>query len=170
MKTIGIMVGVVLALQSCGNRGGMDAGGGDGDALEFKQIGLCVATELESFRGLSDNGKGFEEALNDADISFVRKQLYIEDAEVGAKNFPEEGLIVVNRAHWQSLKSSPELKQRLVIHEVLGLMKVGDHGYRISASLPAQKQCWGEEAPKPQASPSATPEPNPSPEASPSIP
>lgn len=112
---------------------------GDIFAIEFKLTARDVVQRLRLLSPDDLNGISLSQlsaAILKTKVS-SEEHVYLYGYEVNAKNLPKENLIVINRSWWRPLRVASETRNRLrlVLHEYLPLIGVGDEGARISERL-----------------------------------
>ena len=117
---------------------GTDFGsGGDAYAAEFKDIGRTIVRRLKikninEVTGISTIA--FENTLEKAEIKTTEAVLTKEGAQIDALNFPSQMKIELNLIHWANSMDFSQ-KRRLVIHEILGLMRKEDSDYGATSQV-----------------------------------
>jgi hypothetical protein len=123
--------------------GNSEGNGGDAYVLEFTGIAQKVAALLDARSKELDvkvTGKSLLKALGNTTILSVDEVLYLNGIPKDALNYPDEKLIVISRPRWKSI---PELqKPWIVMHEILGVMRVPDKNYEITSQLAAFGGVW----------------------------
>lgn len=117
--------------------GASDSGGGDSYVIDFIATGERVSQwlsvqKINDISGLS--AEKFESTLKSAKITSTEAPLLLDEVEKDAINYPSEGKIVLNRSRWNFIDADFR-KVGIVIHELLGLMKIDDQGYKVSIVL-----------------------------------
>lgn len=136
MKQFILLLGILISFRTYAG-GGTVGNGGDSYVMDFIATGERVAKWLEAERinelsGL--NAESFAKTLKMAKISSVEAPLILDGIEKDAINIPSTREIALNRSRWKSINNDFR-KVGLVIHEVLGLMKINDEGYKISIPI-----------------------------------
>jgi hypothetical protein len=117
--------------------GSHEGNGGDGYALEFQQIGRDLGKKLEitTINGMDKNDLArFKTALDQTTVTSTNEPLILNGMEKDAINNPEERTIVFSRLRWIQLDSTLA-KQRLVLHEYLGIIGIRDDTAQVSSQL-----------------------------------
>lgn len=117
---------------------GTDFGsGGNAYAAEFKDIGRTVvrklkAKNIQEIKGVSV--RLLEETLEKLTVKPTDAVLKKGEDPVDALNFPNDQRVELSLVHWASSLDF-YAKRRLVIHEVLGLMRKDDSGYDLTTGI-----------------------------------
>ena len=117
---------------------GWDVGsGGDAYAAEFKDIGRTVIRRLKN-KGVREvdgiSVTSFEETLEKLVVKTTETVLRKGDAPVDALNYAEQAKIELSLVHWANSMDFSQ-KRRLVIHEILGLMRKDASDYRLTTKF-----------------------------------
>lgn len=116
--------------------GTTSSGGGEAVELEFQMLARAIATELTG-RTLPDLGlfpaAAWNETLDHLKIETVDTPIWLNGHEVDAQNFPDERRVRVQQPRWHSLGLRE--RERLVIHEMLSLLRLADPNYRLTAKI-----------------------------------
>jgi len=116
--------------------GGSDGGGGNGEIAEFYTLVRLMAVAykvVHSRTALGSRSTQIEPLYKKLKVEQTKEDLLLKGARVEAINYPSQGLIVFNSVAW-GMKSQEE-KLQLVVHEVLGLLKVDDPKYEVSSAI-----------------------------------
>ncbi len=103
--------------------GSVVGNGGDGIAIEFRNLGRSIAENLERARDPDFDIRKFRAAVETASIE-TRERVLLRGREVGAVNYPQFNKIVVNARRWLVTSRSVVPAVSLVMHEFLGVMGV----------------------------------------------
>lgn len=117
---------------------GTDFGsGGDAYAAEFKDIGRTVVRRLKA-KNIHEvrtvSVASFEETLERVKVNTTEAVLKKGNDSVDALNFPDDVRIELSLVHWATSLDF-YAKRRLVIHEILGLMRKADSGYELTTEI-----------------------------------
>jgi hypothetical protein len=119
-----------------GTEGG---GGGDYEKLKFRIVANKVLTLVQknisqfpevSFVKLRD-------AVGNTKIEFVNAMPTASDGKHDNVNNPEKMLIEMQRHKWRAAFGKPSVQASMVLHELLGIMKVNDQNFKISSRIAA---------------------------------
>lgn len=131
--------GAVASVDPGGSTG--TRGGGDGYALEFRDLANTVANELKQ---TVIAVPGFDlakfEALIAPEASTIEstdQPLRVSPGDTVVKtaiNEPDTRHIIIQRTSWDKLIDH-HLREVLVLHEYLGLMRIDDNQFKISSRL-----------------------------------
>ena len=117
---------------------GTDFGsGGDAYAAEFKDIGRMVVRRLKSREVREVEGisvTSFEEVSEKLVVTTTEAALKKGDIPVDALNYADQMKVELSLVHWASSMDFSR-KRRLVIHEILGLMRKDDSDYRLTSQF-----------------------------------
>lgn len=123
-----------------GREGGNEGGhGGDPYALEFSGIAKALGDKLVAEEKRSNaaflkwkfTGEAFVKAAKATRYTSAEADdMVLRGQEVDAINFPEKGLIKLNRARWRELNF--RARSQLVLHEVFGIMGVERDSFEAS--------------------------------------
>lgn len=111
--------------------GGLDGGGGGHLAQEFFKVANSVLNELKIKNSQKIDVEALEMAIKTVEVEFVSEELLLNGIRKDAINYPEKFLIKYNIQAWNNIQSTAA-KCAMVLHELLGIMKVKDSGYHIS--------------------------------------
>ena len=113
------------------NEGTTSSGGGGSIELEFKMIGRALERRIRERAPKVHREFNFiawREALERASVVGIHYPPYHDGKPVDAINYPTLSLVEVFSQRWQVLNASE--RERFVTHEVFGLAKMDDRGYR----------------------------------------
>lgn len=117
---------------------GTDFGsGGDAYAAEFKDIGRMVVRRLKSREIREVEGisvASFEEVSEKLVVKTTEAVLKKGDFPVDALNYADQMKVELSLVHWANSMDFSR-KRRLVIHEILGLMRKDDSDYRLTGQF-----------------------------------
>lgn len=110
-----------------GNGGDLVKNGGDGQVIEFRNLGLAVAEQLQNLNGTCKTLVPFSpldliRVIYRARIESSEEELKIGERRVEAINYPTLGRIVFHRPSFLANKN----QKQFVTHEFLGLLNVAD--------------------------------------------
>lgn len=123
--------------------GGVDAGGGNLDVAEFYLIARAVAANYLSYSSTTDlDGKGqqFAPLVRKLTVEESKEDLFNKGQLVDAINYPTDNKIVFNSKSWT--QRTLLKKVELVVHELLGLLKIPDPSYLLSWNLVLELQSY----------------------------
>lgn len=103
--------------------GSVVGNGGNGFAIEFRNLGRSIAENLERSRDFDFDARRFRQAVETTTIE-TQERVFLGGREVGAANFPQLGKIVVNERMWLITSRSVIPAVSLVMHEFLGMMGI----------------------------------------------
>lgn len=124
--------------------GGVDAGGGNADIAEFYTIARTVAIHYKDVYSRTSLGVKSAELTNlvkKMTVEEVDKKLYLASKLVEAINYPSDMKIEFNSEEWKAKDNFK--KVQLVIHEMLGLLKVPDVNYKVSLDIMSEMYSAG---------------------------
>jgi hypothetical protein len=118
-------------------RGTTSSGGGDPYVAEFKDIGRTVVRRFKARYVHEASGVSvatFEAALEQAEVIGVDHPLEKDGVRKDALNYPDLQKIELSLVKWASSMDFYQ-KRRLVIHEVLGLLRAEDDQYQLTTLI-----------------------------------
>jgi hypothetical protein len=140
MKTLLIIMMLTSSFAFGRTEGGNEGGhGGDPYALEFSGIAKALGDKLvkeeersvQAFDKWKFKAVAFQKAAkNTRYASAESDDMILRGQEVDAINFPDQGLIKVNRARWRELNF--RARTQLVLHEVFGILNVERDSFEAS--------------------------------------
>ena len=115
----------LISLQSFG-QGSVVGNGGDGIAIQFRNLARDISENLKSTSILSPEIlKSFSNSVEQADIR-TEDRLFLNGNEVDAINYPTLQKITISRTRWLLTSRTTAAVVSLVFHEVLGLQNIHD--------------------------------------------
>lgn len=113
-------------------------GGGNMNAAEFYEIGDSLLEALNAELEVRVESQtisiaSLKRLFAQTHVQPVAKSLKIDSVSVDAINYPDINRIELSEPRWT--KRSREQKIHLVAHELLGLARITDSGYRVSQGL-----------------------------------
>lgn len=136
---ISLFVGLAFCQTNVQTRsiaGGVDAGGGNADVAEFYTIARSISIHYQdtgSRTSLSMKSMLLVDLVKSMKVEEVTHKLYLNNQYVEAINYPTENKIQFDASAWREKDNFK--KTQLVIHELLGLLRVPDLNYKLSLEI-----------------------------------
>jgi hypothetical protein len=137
---ISFVMALLLSMQAFAVSGPITSGGGDWYAMDF------VFTGRDLVRWLRDIGHpelpaaltadALEQTVDTTFVESTDDKLTIGNATKDAINYPTQKKILINRDAWSRIESAFD-RNKLVLHEYLGIMGIADDKYQISSKVGA---------------------------------
>jgi len=141
-STLFLVISALTAMSlpaAVANAGYENGNAGDVFAIEFKLTARDIAQRLRLLPKGDLQGVSLKKLANAIISTTVSTDdhVFLDGFEVNAKNYPDEGKIVLNRNWWAGVRVSTETinRLRLVLHEYLPLIDVPDEGAKVSERL-----------------------------------
>jgi hypothetical protein len=136
ISTFTIMV--LFSMQALAVAGPITSGGGDWYAMDFVFTGRDLVRWLRTAQppGLPAalTADAFEKTIDTTFVESTDDKLTIGNAAKDAINYPLQRKILVNREAWNRTEAAFD-RNKLVLHEYLGIMGIPDDKYQISSKV-----------------------------------
>lgn len=123
--------------------GGVDAGGGNSDVAEFYLIARAVASYYLSFNSYTELGERSSKLANvvrKLEVVGQEKQLQLGNQVVEAINYPDLQQVDLHLKSWNQRTLIKKIE--LVVHELLGLLRIPDPQFVLSWSIVLELQTY----------------------------
>lgn len=123
-----ILLTLILSIISVKSfaQGSVVGNGGDGIAIQFRNLARAISENLQSTSVLSpEQLKNFSNSVVQADIQ-TEDRLFLNSKEVDAINYPTLQKITISRSRWLLTSRATSAAVSLVFHEFLGLQNIRD--------------------------------------------
>lgn len=133
MKFTYVIMALAFQLPFIAIAGTSSSGGGDGDSIEFVQMGYRLNQALRASPMPDFSIDAFSKAIEATTVNSTDQQLLLGGMVKDAINYPLKGEIVFNLNAWE--KANFGRRIRLVFHEYLGILGADDSSYQITNRL-----------------------------------
>ena len=132
-KFVYLLSALLVSQVAFAQDGGISGGGGDGYAIQFVQVARMIQTALGVSADSAVDAAALKRAILETKVESTDQNLELDGKNKDAINYPAEKRITMSRSRWGSLSGTQ--KRTLVLHEYLGILRIDDSNYQISARI-----------------------------------